>query len=74
MAAPATPEVATDVSFSNAETGRMPTPNKLNLSVERMVIQPGRLPISLPLLALLLVITFWSRRLMVSCINVLRLA
>ena len=41
MAAPATPEVATDVSFSNAETGRMPTPNKLNLILERAVVQPG---------------------------------
>ena len=41
MAAPATPEVATDVNFSNAETGRMPTPNKLNLLLERAVIQPG---------------------------------
>jgi hypothetical protein len=41
MAAPATPEVATDVTFSNAETGRMPTPNKLNLSIDRIVIQPG---------------------------------
>jgi hypothetical protein len=41
MAAPATPEVATDVSFSNAETGRMPTPNKLNLLMERAVLQPG---------------------------------
>lgn len=41
MAAPATPEVATDVSFSNAETGRMPTPNKINLLLERAVIQPG---------------------------------
>ena len=41
MAAPATPEVATDINFSNAETGRMPTPNKLNLLMERAVIQPG---------------------------------
>ena len=41
MAAPATPEVATDVNFSNAETGRMPTPNKLNLYMERAIIQPG---------------------------------
>jgi hypothetical protein len=41
MAAPATPEVATDVSFSNAETGRMPTPNKLNLILERAIVQPG---------------------------------
>jgi microcystin-dependent protein len=41
MAAPATPEVATDVNFSNAETGRMPTPNKINLLLERAVIQPG---------------------------------
>ena len=41
MAAPATPEVATDVNFSNAETGRMPTPNKLNLLMERAVVQPG---------------------------------
>ena len=41
MAAPATPEVATDVSFSNAETGRMPTPNKLNLITEHAVLQPG---------------------------------
>ena len=41
MAAPATPEVATDVNFSNAETGRMPTPNKLNLSIERIILQPG---------------------------------
>jgi hypothetical protein len=41
MAAPATPEVATDVSFSNAENGRMPTPNKLNLSIERIILQPG---------------------------------
>jgi microcystin-dependent protein len=41
MAAPATPEVATDVNFSNAETGRMPTPNKLNLILERAAIQPG---------------------------------
>src|SRR4029077_14363483 len=41
MAAPATPEVATDVNFSNAETGRMPTPNKLNLLLERAILQPG---------------------------------
>ena len=41
MAAPATPEVATDINFSNAETGRMPTPNKLNLITEHAVIQPG---------------------------------
>jgi hypothetical protein len=41
MAAPATPEIASDVSFSNAETGRMPTPNKLNLLLERSVVQPG---------------------------------
>jgi hypothetical protein len=41
MAAPATPEIATDVNFSNAETGRMPTPNKLNLLLERAVVQPG---------------------------------
>ena len=41
MAAPATPEVTTDVRFSNAETGRMPTPNKLNLITENAVIQPG---------------------------------
>lgn len=41
MAAPATPEIASDVSFSNAETGRMPTPNKLNLLLERSIVQPG---------------------------------
>lgn len=41
MAAPATPEIASDVSFSNAETGRMPTPNKLNLLLERASVQPG---------------------------------
>ena len=41
MPAPATPEVATDVNFSNAETGRMPTPNKLNLILDRAVVQPG---------------------------------
>lgn len=41
MVAPATPEIAADVSFSNAETGRMPTPNKLNLVLKRSVIQPG---------------------------------
>ena len=41
MAAPATPEIATDVSFSNAETGRMPTPNKLNLITEHAIVQPG---------------------------------